>query len=131
MDSVQQEQQFPNAISFNGNINSGLFDVGDGFVAFEFIGPNNEEFPLILIKGDFKDVSNLLTKGDKLVGVGILLKMQGQWVIKAEQINRIPPEKEVEIREKIEKENSYASKKVAERKQKILNDVLENQKITR
>lgn len=125
MDLAQQEQQFPNAISFNGNIKSDLFDVGDGFVAFEFIGPNKEEFPLILIKGDFNDVSKLLIKGDKLIGVGILLKMQGQWVIKAEQVNRIPTEKELEIQEEIKRKNSYAAKKVAIEKQKMLDEVLE------
>lgn len=120
MDSVPQEQRYPNAISFNGNISSDFFDVGGGFVAFNFTGPNNEEFPLMLIKGDFSEVSQKLRNGDKLIGIGILTKLQDQWVIKIDQINRIPTEEEIEEYKKFEKENTYAKRKVNEDKERKL-----------
>ena len=95
----QQELQtkpiLANTITFNGEIISELVDVGGGFVAFNVLsGKNKEEMPTILVKGKFEETTKSLKKGDNIVAVGILKKMQGQFVIETVQINRIINEKD-------------------------------------
>lgn len=91
-----REPVFPNTIAFNGEIVSDFYDVGAGYVAFNLLaGKERLEMPLILIDGDIKEISSLLKKEDKIAGIGILEKMQGQFVIKARVINKIPTSEEI------------------------------------
>lgn len=84
-----------NCISFNGTITTNLIKLNDEEYGFVLRGPNNEEFPLIIIKPDVKDVETYLTKGDKVSAVGSLIKRQNDWIIKVDTIMRIPTEEEV------------------------------------
>lgn len=72
-------------------------DVGGGFFAFSLEGDNKEEFPVFLLKTTKEYLSqNLIEGGDKVAGIGILEKVQEQWAIEILQINRIPPQDEIE-----------------------------------
>lgn len=91
-----REPIFANSVAFNGEIVTDLSDVGGGYVAFEILaGPNKEEFPFILVKGNLSDVSKALKINDKIAGLGFLKKIQGQFVIESTHINRLPTEEEI------------------------------------
>lgn len=92
MDLVQQAPQpaeIANAVTFHGAIISDIMDAGEGFCAFNLEGPNKEEMPLILIVGSFEDISKLLFKNDKIMGVGTLEKVQGEWLIVAGELHKL------------------------------------------
>lgn len=92
-----REPIFANSIMFNGEIISDLFDVGGGFVAFNIAaGKDKEEFPLVLVSGDYNIISKELKKGDKIAGIGHLKKLQGQFVAEAIQVNRMPTKEELD-----------------------------------
>ena len=92
-----QEPQIANCITFNGFLTTNPIDVGGGYFAFNLIGKNKEEFPLILLKTTKEELQqNSLFINDYVAGVGILKKMQDQWTIIVYQVNRLPTEKEIE-----------------------------------
>ncbi len=92
-----QAPQIANCITFNGILTTNPVDVGGGYFAFNLIGKNKEEFPLILLKTSKEELhNNSLFANDYVAGVGFLKKMQEQWTIIVYQINRLPTEKEIE-----------------------------------
>ena len=92
-----REPIFANSVAFNGEIITELSNVGGGYTAFEILaGPNREEFPLILVKGKFEEISKSLKLNDKIAGLGFLKKIQGQFVIESTHINRLPTKEEIE-----------------------------------
>lgn len=92
-----REPIFANSVAFNGEIITELSNVGGGYAAFEILaGPNKEEFPLILVKGKFEEISKSLKLNDKIAGLGFLKKIQGQFVIESTHINRLPTKEEIE-----------------------------------
>lgn len=98
MDLVQQAPQpveIANAVTFHGTIISDIMDVGEGFSALNIEGPKKEEMPLILIIGDAKDISQVLFKNDKIMGVGTLEKVQGEWLIVAGEIHKNEDQKKI------------------------------------
>lgn len=88
-----QEPQIANCISFNGTITTDLIQLEDDRFGFILRGPNNEEFPLIVLNSTKEEIDTSLKKGDKISSIGFLTKMNNDWVIKAQQIFRIPTEK--------------------------------------
>lgn len=93
MDSVQQEQQLNNAvlsntIIFNGEITSDFIDVGGGYLAVEFLaGKNKEEFPTLLIDKKEEQIIKTFKKGDIVLVIGMLEKIQQQFIIKVAKMD--------------------------------------------
>jgi hypothetical protein len=79
-----------NCITFNGIITTDLIKLNEEEFGFVLRGENNEEFPLMVV---FSKEKPDLLKGDKISGVGILIK-KNDWRIETTNILRIPTEKE-------------------------------------
>ena len=88
--------KIPNCITFNGVITTDLIKLENEEYGFVLRGPNNEEFPLIVIKAEgIKNIDDYLRKGDNISAVGILKKKSKDWIIKVDTVMRIPTEEEV------------------------------------
>lgn len=71
-------------------------DVGGGYLAFELMGKDGEEFPLMLLRIGKEDLAySTVEEGDQVAGIGMLVKVQDQWTIQIFQVNRIPTDEEI------------------------------------
>ena len=85
-----------NCITFNGIITTDLIKLNDNKYGFVLRGPNQEEFPLILIENpDVRKPEDFLKKGDEISAVGILIKYKKDWAIKIYKIMRRPTDEEI------------------------------------
>lgn len=89
-DSEVQEPLIANCISFNGTITTDLIQLEENKFGFVLRGPNNEEFPLIILNTTKEELGNSLMKNDRISSIGELKKRNNEWVIEASQIYRIP-----------------------------------------
>ena len=94
--SEAQAPQIANCITFNGTITTDLIQLEEGKIGFILRGPNNEEFPLIMVDGNLEEVGNSLQKNDKISAYGKLIKYKKDWAIDVYQIFRQPTEEEIE-----------------------------------
>ena len=93
--SEAQEPQIANCISFNGTITTDLIQLEEQKVGFVLRGPNNEEFPLIILNSTKKEIGEKLVKMDKISAYGRLIKYKNDWAIEIFQVFRQPPEEEL------------------------------------
>lgn len=93
--SEAQEPQIANCISFNGTITTDLIQLEEQKVGFVLRGPNNEEFPLIILNSTKKEIGEKLVKMDKISAYGRLIKYKNDWVIEIFQVFRQPTEEEL------------------------------------
>lgn len=94
--SEAQEPQIANCISFNGTITTDLIQLEEQKVGFVLRGPNNEEFPLIILNSTKKEIGEKLVKMDKISAYGRLIKYKNDWAIEIFQVFRQPTEEEIE-----------------------------------
>ena len=94
--SEAQEPQIANCISFNGTITTDLIQLEEQKVGFVLRGPNNEEFPLIILNSTKKEIGEKLIKMDKISAYGKLIKYKNDWAIEIFQVFRQPTEEEIE-----------------------------------
>lgn len=93
--SEAQEPQIANCISFNGTITTDLIQLEEQKVGFILRGPNNEEFPLIILNSTKKEIGEKLVKMDKISAYGRLIKYKNDWAIEIFQVFRQPTEEEL------------------------------------
>lgn len=93
--SEAQEPQIANCISFNGTITTDLIQLEEQKVGFVLRGPNNEEFPLIILNSTKKEIGEKLVKMDKISAYGRLIKYKNDWAIEIFQVFRQPTEEEL------------------------------------
>ena len=93
--SEAQEPQIANCISFNGTIATDLIQLEEQKVGFVLRGPNNEEFPLIILNSTKKEIGEKLVKTDKISAYGRLIKYKNDWAIEIFQVFRQPTEEEL------------------------------------
>jgi hypothetical protein len=93
--SEAQEPQIANCISFNGTITTNLVQLEENKFGFILRGPNNEEFPLIILNTSKEDLGNSLLKDDKISAYGRLIKYNNDWAIEIFQVFRQPTEEEI------------------------------------
>ena len=93
--SEAQEPQIANCISFNGTITTDLIQLEEQKVGFVLRGPNNEEFPLIILNSTKKEIVEKLVKMDKISAYGRLIKYKNDWAIEIFQVFRQPTEEEL------------------------------------
>ena len=93
--SEAQEPQIANCISFNGTITTDLIQLEEQKVGFVLRGPNNEEFPLIILNSTKKEIGEKLIKMDKISAYGRLIKYKNDWAIEIFQVFRQPTEEEL------------------------------------
>lgn len=93
--SEAQEPQIANCISFNGTITTDLIQLEEQKVGFVLRGPNNEEFPLIILNSTKKEIGEKLVKMDKISAYGRLIKYKNNWAIEIFQVFRQPTEEEL------------------------------------
>ena len=93
--SEAQEPQIANSISFNGTITTDLIQLEEQKVGFVLRGPNNEEFPLIILNSTKKEIGEKLVKMDKISAYGRLIKYKNDWAIEIFQVFRQPTEEEL------------------------------------
>lgn len=93
--SEAQEPQIANCISFNGTITTDLIQLEEQKVGFVLRGPNNEEFPLIILNSTKKEIGEKLVKMDKISAYGKLIKYKNDWAIEIFQVFRQPTEEEL------------------------------------
>ncbi len=93
--SEAQEPQIANCISFNGTITTDLIQLEEQKVGFVLRGPNNEEFPLIILNSTKKEIGEKLVKTDKISAYGRLIKYKNDWAIEIFQVFRQPTEEEL------------------------------------
>ena len=93
--SEAQEPQIANCISFNGVITTDLIQLEEQEVGFVLRGPNNEEFPLIILNSTKKEIGEKLVKMDKISAYGRLIKYKNDWAIEIFQVFRQPTEEEL------------------------------------
>ena len=93
--SEAQEPQIANCISFNGTITTDLIQLEEQKVGFVLRGPNNEEFPLIILNSTKKEIGEKLVKMDKMSAYGRLIKYKNDWAIEIFQVFRQPTEEEL------------------------------------
>ena len=91
----EEELIYPNCIAFNGTINGDFIDVGGGYIAANILAGGIEEFPLLLIQASLNEIKSKLYLGDKISGIGILKKTQGEFVVYVNQISRILSQEEI------------------------------------
>ena len=94
--SEAQEPQIANCITFNGTITTDLIQLEEQKVGFVLRGPNNEEFPLIILNSTKKEIGEKLVKMDKISAYGRLIKYKNDWAIEIFQVFRQPTEEEIE-----------------------------------
>lgn len=94
-DSVQLEQQIANFISFNGTITTDLIQLEEERFGFVLRGPNNEEFPLIILNSTKENLGNKLLKNDKISAYGRLIKYNNDWAIEIAQVFRKLTDEEI------------------------------------
>ena len=90
-----QEPQIANCISFNGTITTDLIQLEEQKVGFVLRGPNNEEFPLIILNSTKKEIGEKLVKTDKISAYGRLTKYKNDWAIEIFQVFRQPTDEEI------------------------------------
>ena len=93
--SEAREPQIANCISFNGTITTDLIQLEEQKVGFVLRGPNNEEFPLIILNSTKKEIGEKLAKMDKISAYGRLIKYKNDWAIEIFQVFRQPTEEEI------------------------------------
>ena len=93
--SEAQEPLIANCISFNGVITTDLIQLEEQKVGFVLRGPNNEEFPLIILNSTKKEIGEKLVKMDKISAYGRLIKYKNDWAIEIFQVFRQPTEEEL------------------------------------
>ena len=93
--SEAQEPQIANCISFNGTITTDLIQLEEQKVGFVLRGPNNEEFPLIILNSTKKEIGEKLVKMDKISAYGRLIKYKNDWKIEIFKVFRQPTEEEL------------------------------------
>lgn len=94
-DSDQLEQQIANFISFNGTITTDLIQLEKEKFGFVLRGPNNEEFPLIVLNSTKENLGNKLLKNDKISAYGRLIKYNNDWAIEIAQVFRKLTDEEI------------------------------------
>ena len=86
-----------NTILFNGYISTEPIDVGGGYIAINIEGGESRvEMPLILCHSSLQEYNANFRVGDLISAYGILEKLQGEWVIKATEVMRVPTNEEIE-----------------------------------
>lgn len=85
-----------NCVSFNGTITTDVIKLEPNKCGFVLRGPENEEFPLIVLNRTRASVEKLIIKGDKISAIGMLEKYDGDWVIRVVNMFRHPTEEELE-----------------------------------